>query len=96
MNLGWIFLVVVALLIGWFVFDRPTQPGETLAATIQNVKAIPTPSGPPSAEVFAELPDGTTAIIKVEHPGALQAGNKVSVRKFTRRISGAVSYELVR
>ena len=96
MNLGWIFLVVVALLISWFLFDRPVEPGETLAATVTNVKPISLPSGPPSAEVFAKLPDGTTAIVKVEHPGALEAGNKVSVRKFTRRISGAVSYELVR
>ena len=96
MNLGWIFLVVVALLIGWFLFDRPVEPGEMLAATIINVKPLPTQSGPPSAEVFTKLPDGTTAIIKVEHPGLLDVGNKVKVRKFTRRISGAVSYQLVR
>lgn len=96
MNLGWVFLVVVALLIGWFVFDRPTQPGETLAATVTNVKPIPSPSGPPSAEVFVKLPDGTTAIIKVEHPGTLSIGNNVSIRKLTRRISGAASYELIR
>jgi hypothetical protein len=96
MNLGWIFLVVVALLSGWFLFDRPVQPGEMLVATIENVKPISTPSGPPSAEVFAKLPDGTTTIIKVEHPGSLDVGNKVNVRKLTRRISGAVSYELIR
>lgn len=96
MNLGWIFLVVVALLIGWFLFDRPTQPGEMLAATVTNVKPIPSQSGPPSAEVFVKLPDGTTAIIKVEHPGSLDVGNKVNVRKLMRRISGAVSYELIR
>ena len=96
MNLGWIFLVVVALLIGWFVFDRPLQPGESLAGTIVNVKPLPTQSGPPSSEVFVKLPDATTAIIKVEHPGSLDVGNKVNVRKLTRRISGAVSYELIR
>jgi hypothetical protein len=96
MNLGWIFLLVVALLIGWFVFDRPMQPGEILSAKIVNVKQLPTQSGPPSSEVSARLPDGTTAIIKVEHAGSLNIGQDVRVRKLQRRISGAVSYELVR
>jgi hypothetical protein len=96
MNLGWIFLIVVALLIGWFLFDRQMQPGETLRASVVNVKALPTQSGPPSADVTIKFADGTTALIKVEHPGAIDAGNKVNVRKLTRRISGAVSYELVR
>ena len=96
MNLGWIFLVVVALLIGWFVFDRPHQPGEMLGGKIVNVKALPTQSGPPSSDVFVKLPDGTTAIIKVDHAAALNVGDKVNVRKLTRRISGAVSYELIR
>ncbi len=96
MNLGWIFLVVVALLIGWFVFDRPQQPGEILGGTIVAVKPLPTPSGPPSSEVSVKLPDRTTAIIKVEHAAALNVGDKVNVRKLQRRISGAVSYELMR
>jgi hypothetical protein len=96
MNLGWIFLVVVVLLIGWFLFDRPVPPGETLTASVVNVKLLPSPSGPPSADVTIKFADGTTALIKVEHPGAIDAGNQINVRKFKRRISGAVSYELGR
>jgi hypothetical protein len=96
MNLGWIFLIVVALLIGWFLFDRQMAPGEMLTATVVGVKPLPSPSGPPSADVTIKFADGTTALIKVEHPGAIDAGNQVNVRKLTRRISGAVSYELVR
>ena len=102
MNLGLIFAIIVALLIGWFLFDKPVQPGEVIAATITNVKAINTPSGPPSADVTVRLADGSMAQFKVEQPGngprppSLDAGNAVQVRKLTRRISGTVSYELVR
>jgi hypothetical protein len=42
MNLGWMFFIIVALLIGWFVFDRPAQQGETLAATVVGVQALVT------------------------------------------------------
>ncbi len=45
---------------------------------------------------FSAFADGTTTLIKVEQPGAIDAGNQINVRKLTRRISGAVSYELVR
>mgnify|MGYP003436238876 FL=1 len=96
MNLGWIFLVVVLPLIGWFLFDRPVEPGETLTASIVTVKPLPSPTGPPSADVTIKFADGTRALIKVEHPGAIDVGNQINVRKFKRRISGAVSYELVR
>ena len=96
MNLGLIFAIVVALLIGWFLFDKPVQPGEVVSATIINVKAINTPSGPPSADVTVKFADGSTAQFKVEQPGNLDAGNTVQVRKFARRISGAVRYQLVR
>jgi hypothetical protein len=96
MNLGWIFLIVVALLIGWFLFDRPVQPGETLTATIVGVKPLPNQSGPPSADVTIKFADGATALIKVEHPSALNEGNQISVRKLTRRISGIAAYELIR
>ena len=96
MNLGMIFAVIVALLISWFLFDKPVQPGEVVSATIINVKAINTPSGPPSADVTVKFADGSTAQFKVEQPGNLDAGNTVQVRKFARRISGAVSYQLVR
>ena len=96
MNLGLIFAVIVLLLIGWFLFDKPVQPGEVVSATIINVKAINTPSGPPSADVTVKFADGSTAQFKVEQPGNLDVGNAVQVRKFARRISGAVSYQLVR
>ena len=96
MNLGWIFLVIVVLLIGWFLFDRPVAPGETLTASIINVKPLPSQSGPPSAEVTIKFADGTTALIKVEHAGAIDAGSEITIRKLKRRISGAVSYELIR
>ena len=102
MNLGMIFAVIVALLISWFLFDKPVQPGEVVSATIINVKAINTPSGPPSADVTVKFADGSTAQFKVEQPGnsprppSLDAGNTVQVRKLTRRISGTISYELVR
>ena len=96
MNLGLIFAVIVALLISWFLFDKPVQPGEVVSATIINVKAINTPSGPPSADVTVKFADGSTAQFKVEQPGNLDAGNTVQVRKFARRISGAVRYQLVR
>ena len=96
MNLGIIFAVIVLLLIGWFLFDKPVQPGEVVSATITNVKAINTPSGPPSVDLTVRLADGSTAQFKVEQPGNLNAGNGVQVRKLTRRISGTVSYELVR
>ena len=96
MNLGLIFAVIVLLLIGWFLFDKPVQPGEVVSATIINVKAINTPSGPPSADVTVKFADGSTAQFKVEQPGNLNTGNAVQVRKLTRRMSGAVSYELVR
>ena len=96
MNLGIIFAVIVALLISWFLFDKPVQPGEVVSATIINVKAINTPSGPPSADVTVKFADGSTAQFKVEQPGNLDAGNTVQVRKFARRISGAVRYQLVR
>ena len=87
MNLGLIFAIVVALLIGWFLFDKPVQPGQVIAATITNVKAINTPSGPPSADVTVRLADGSMAQFKVEQPGNLDEGNAVQVRKLTRRIS---------
>ena len=96
MNLGWLFLIVVALLIGWFLFDRPMRPSETLTATVVGVKPLPSPSGPPSADVKIKFIDGATTLIKVEHPGALSAGSQVSVRKLARRISGIVTYELIR
>ena len=96
MNLGIIFAVIVALLISWFLFDKPVQPGEVVSVTIINVKAINTPSGPPSADVTVKFADGSTAQFKVEQPGNLDAGNTVQVRKFARRISGAVRYQLVR
>ena len=96
MNLGWMFLIVVVLFIGWFLFDRPVEPGETLTATIVGVKPLPNQSGPPSADVTIKFTDGATALIKVEHPGALNEGNQISVRKLTRRISGIAAYELIR
>ena len=102
MNLGIIFAIIVALLLGWFLFDKPVQPGEVMSATITNLKAINTPTGPPSADVTVKFADGSTAQFKVEQPGngprppSLDAGNTVQVRKLTRRISGTISYELVR
>jgi hypothetical protein len=95
MNGAWIFVIVVALLIGWFLLDRPVQPGETLQATIAGVKALPTVSGPPSVEVTLKLPDGASVLLKIEHGQTLDVGKIVAVRRFKRRLSGVASYEYV-
>jgi hypothetical protein len=94
-NAGWIFVIVVALLIGWFLLDRAVGAGETLRAAVTGVKPLPAVSGPPSAEVTLKLPDGGDVLLKIEHGQKLDIGKVVAVRRFKRWFSGAASYEYV-
>jgi hypothetical protein len=88
----WVFAVVVALVIGWFVLDRPVEPGETVQATVANIAPINIPSGPPQSKLVAKLSDGTVVELQIPRNDALTVGAPITLQRLKRRLSGIASY----
>lgn len=92
----WVFALVVALVIGWFLFDRPVEPGEAIQATVARISPINIPSGPPQSKLVAQFVDGTTVELQIARNDALATGATITLQRLKRRFSGIASYTLAK
>jgi hypothetical protein len=91
----WVFAAVVALVIAWFVLDRPVEPGEAVQATVAEIAPINVPTGAPQSKLVATLADGTSVTLQIPRNDALNAGAAITLQRYKRRLSGVVSYAFV-
>ena len=92
----WMFALVVALVVGWFVLDRPVEPGEPITATIADISPINVPSGAPQSKLVAKLADGALVTLQIARNDALGTGANITLQRYKRRLSGTASYEFVK
>jgi hypothetical protein len=90
----WVFALGVALVIAWFVLDRPVMPGEAVSATVAEIAPINIPAGPPNSRLIAKLPDGATVTLQIPRNDKLNPGDAITLRKTKRRLSGIAAYEV--
>lgn len=90
----WVFAVVVALVIAWFVLDRPVEPGERVPATVIEATPINVPTGQPQSKLVAKLADGTLITLQIARNETLKAGDSITLQRTKRRLSGVAAYQL--
>ncbi len=90
----WVFALVVALVAGWFLLDRPIEPGETIEATVAEISPVNVPSGPPQSKLVAKLADGTPVTLQIARNDKLSVGDAIVVKRTKRRLSGVAAYHL--
>jgi hypothetical protein len=90
----WVFAAVLALVIAWFVIDRPVEPGESVQASVSEISPINVPAGQPQSKLVAKLSDGTLVTLQIPRNDKLNAGDAITLKRTKRRLSGVAAYQL--